>query len=89
MYNVLVYDVTEGDKLAYRTYGNENASSVAMTAAWYTGEEIGLDTYLAPALFNGTQSLKCREANGTYQLTVPEGATKLAVTNLRYYATVY
>lgn len=85
---VLRYDnLNEGDLISYRTYGNNGVTNVAMAAAWYSSSALSTETYIAPALFTDDNPMATCDADGTYALIVPQGATTLAVTISRYYGT--
>lgn len=87
-FTVLRYDdLNEGDAISYRTYGNSDMPNVAMAAAWYSSSELSVETYIAPALFDGDEPLATCDAYGTYDLVVPQGATTLAVTISHNYGT--
>ena len=87
-FTILRYDnLNEGDAISYRTYGNSEMPNSAMAAAWYSSSELGVETYIGPAILDGEAPLPTCNANGTYDLVVPAGATTLAVTVSRSYGT--
>lgn len=83
-YDIALFDVNPGEEYSVRVLGDSTASNAPMFAAFYSSQEIGLDTYLGPAAMNGSIPLKVRLADGDHDLlVVPEGATTIAITKVK------
>lgn len=76
---IYTYNVTPGDELSLKLVGNSNITTPSMVAAWYSSADLSASTLIAPALLDGEQPLRTGNSDGNYELTVPEGASVLAL----------